>query len=82
VGNQPGGIEESAVAADGNHQVGLVSDLIFRDSGSQVCRCIQWIVRGQQCADPAFPEMRKEHQRGFGDARVAESAYERASLRR
>jgi len=61
--------------------LGAFGDFVFRNPRDQVGRGLKRVVHGQQRLDPAFLEMRKQGQGGFGDAGVAEAAYERASLR-
>ena len=82
MGDQPRGIEKCAVAADGDDQVGALGDFVFRDARDEVRGRVERVVFRQKRADAALLEMRQEGQRGLGNARVAESAYERASLRR
>ena len=47
MGDEPRGIKESAVAADGNDQVRLVGDFLFGNAHDQVRRHVKWVARRQ-----------------------------------
>ena len=68
-------IQQGAVAANGDDQVGVIGDFRFGDAIRQVRGRHERVGLGQQGADTALLEMREKGQRGLGNARVAESAY-------
>ena len=81
--DQARGIEQGAVAANGDDQVGVIGDFCLRGRAStRSAGASSGSESGNKRADPALLEMREQSQRGLGNARVAESAYKRASLRR